>query len=58
MSHIQNPLIGDEFVHGASGDERKRVSIVEMIATRARVKSWDNSARGLDASTVLILSRA
>ncbi|KAF8758804.1 ABC transporter [Rhizoctonia solani] len=33
--------------------ERKRVSIAEMMATRACVLSWDNSTRGLDASTAL-----
>lgn len=28
-------------------------SIAEMMATRARVQCWDNSTRGLDASTAL-----
>lgn len=42
-------------VRGVSGGERKRVSIAEMMATRARVQAWDNSTRGLDASTALDL---
>ena len=32
---------------------RKRVSIAEMMITSATVCSWDNSTRGLDASTAL-----
>ena len=53
ISHTKYTLVGDEFVRGISGGERKRVSIAEMMATRARVQSWDNSTRGLDASTAL-----
>ncbi|KAJ7610902.1 ABC-2 type transporter-domain-containing protein [Roridomyces roridus] len=53
ISHTHQTLVGDEFVRGVSGGERKRVSIAEMMATRARVQSWDNSTRGLDASTAL-----
>jgi len=53
MSHTKQTLVGDSFVRGISGGERKRVSIAEMMATRARVQCWDNSTRGLDASTAL-----
>jgi len=53
ISHTKDTLVGDEFVRGVSGGERKRVSIAEMMATRARVQCWDNSTRGLDASTAL-----
>ncbi|KAI0321644.1 ABC-2 type transporter-domain-containing protein [Amylostereum chailletii] len=53
ITHTENTLIGDEFVRGVSGGERKRVSIGEMMTTRARVQCWDNSSRGLDASTAL-----
>jgi ATP-binding cassette subfamily G (WHITE) protein 2 (SNQ2) len=53
ISHTAQTLVGNEFVRGVSGGERKRVSIGEMMATRARVQCWDNSTRGLDASTAL-----
>ncbi|TFY58327.1 hypothetical protein EVG20_g8195 [Dentipellis fragilis] len=53
ISHTEDTLVGDEFVRGVSGGERKRVSIAEMMCTRARVQCWDNSSRGLDASTAL-----
>jgi len=36
---------------GVSGGERKRVSIAETLATKSTVVAWDNSTRGLDAST-------
>ncbi|KAK0208987.1 ABC-2 type transporter-domain-containing protein [Desarmillaria ectypa] len=58
ISHTKQTLVGDEFVRGVSGGERKRVSIAEMMATRARVQSWDNSTRGLDASTALDFSKS
>ncbi|KZO94469.1 ABC-transporter [Calocera viscosa TUFC12733] len=53
IQHTANTLVGNEFVRGVSGGERKRVSIAEMMASRAHVSAWDNSTRGLDASTAL-----
>ena len=53
MSHVSGTLVGDEFVRGISGGERKRVSIAEMMPTGAPVQCWDNPTRGLDASTAL-----
>ncbi|KAI6120967.1 pleiotropic drug resistance ABC transporter [Pisolithus croceorrhizus] len=53
IPHTRGTLVGNAFVRGVSGGERKRVSIAEMMATRARVQCWDNSTRGLDASTAL-----
>jgi ATP-binding cassette subfamily G (WHITE) protein 2 (SNQ2) len=58
ISHTHQTLVGDEFVRGVSGGERKRVSIAEMMATRARVQCWDNSTRGLDASTALDFTKS
>ncbi|GAA6025142.1 hypothetical protein JCM11491_000230 [Sporobolomyces phaffii] len=53
IPHTKNTKVGSAYVRGVSGGERKRVSIAEMMATRAVVQSWDNSTRGLDASTAL-----
>lgn len=53
IEHTANTLVGNEFVRGVSGGERKRVSIAEMMATNSHVQCWDNSTRGLDASTAL-----
>jgi ABC-type multidrug transport system ATPase subunit len=51
MSHTKDTLVGDAFTRGVSGGERKRVSIAETLATKSTVTCWDNSTRGLDAST-------
>ena len=53
ISHTADTRVGDAFIRGVSGGERKRVSILECLATRASVYCWDNSTRGLDASTAL-----
>lgn len=41
-----------------SGGERKRVSIAETLASKSTVVAWDNSTRGLDASTALDYARS
>ncbi|KAJ8070212.1 hypothetical protein OCU04_000598 [Sclerotinia nivalis] len=53
ISHTRNTVVGNAFVRGVSGGERKRVSIAEMMITSGTVLAWDNSTRGLDASTAL-----
>jgi ATP-binding cassette subfamily G (WHITE) protein 2 (SNQ2) len=53
ISHTVDTKVGDAYVRGVSGGERKRVSIVECLATRGSIYCWDNSTRGLDASTAL-----
>ncbi|KAG8704963.1 hypothetical protein FRC08_001922 [Ceratobasidium sp. 394] len=53
ITHTRDTVVGNEFLRGVSGGERKRVSIAEMMSSRACVLSWDNSTRGLDASTAL-----
>ncbi|KAL8740759.1 MAG: hypothetical protein Q9190_006573, partial [Brigantiaea leucoxantha] len=53
ITHTFKTLVGNEFVRGISGGERKRVSIAETLATKSTVVCWDNSTRGLDASTAL-----
>ncbi|KAE8143416.1 ABC-2 type transporter-domain-containing protein [Aspergillus pseudotamarii] len=53
ISHTKRTKVGDAFIRGVSGGERKRVSILECLTTRASVFCWDNSTRGLDASTAL-----
>lgn len=53
ITHTKDTKVGDEFIRGVSGGERKRVSILECLATRGSIFAWDNSTRGLDASTAL-----
>ena len=53
IEHTLNTKVGDEYVRGVSGGEKKRVSIAEAMITKASAQCWDNSTRGLDASTAL-----
>jgi ATP-binding cassette, subfamily G (WHITE), member 2, SNQ2 len=58
IAHTKYTLVGDEYTRGVSGGERKRVSIAETLASKATVIAWDNSTRGLDASTALDYARS
>ncbi|KAK4503435.1 hypothetical protein PRZ48_004350 [Zasmidium cellare] len=58
ISHTKYTLVGDEYTRGVSGGERKRVSIAETLASKSTVICWDNSTRGLDASTALDYARS
>ena len=58
IKHVGDTRVGNEYVRGVSGGERKRVSIVEVVATQGIVFCWDNSTRGLDASTALGWAKA
>ncbi|KAH9815156.1 pleiotropic drug resistance ABC transporter [Melampsora americana] len=58
ITHTKDTYVGNAEVRGVSGGERKRVSIAEMFTTRACVLSWDNSTRGLDASTALSYAKS
>lgn len=53
----RHTVIGNQFIRGVSGGERKRVSIAEMMICGASVNTWDNSTRGLDSSTALDYAR-
>jgi len=58
IEHTMNTIVGNQFMRGVSGGERKRVSIAEMMITGSCVCAWDNSTRGLDASTALDYARS
>lgn len=45
IAHTEDTKVGDAFVRGVSGGERKRVSIIETLCTRGSVVCWDNSVR-------------
>lgn len=51
IEHCLGTKVGGEIVRGVSGGEKKRVSIGEALVTKASVQCWDNSTKGLDAST-------
>ncbi|OKO98315.1 ABC transporter G family member 14 [Penicillium subrubescens] len=53
IEHALGTRVGNELIRGISGGEKKRVSIGEAMVTKASTQCWDNSTRGLDASTAL-----
>lgn len=53
MTHVLDTLVGNEYIRGISGGERKRVSILESLTSGSAVNTWDGSTRGLDASSAV-----
>lgn len=53
IEHALGTKVGNELIRGISGGEKKRVSIGEALVTKASTQCWDNSTKGLDASTAL-----
>ncbi|TGZ84441.1 hypothetical protein EX30DRAFT_131 [Ascodesmis nigricans] len=51
IDHTLNTKVGNTIIRGVSGGEKKRVSIAEAMVTKASCQCWDNSTKGLDAST-------
>lgn len=53
LSHTKDTIVGDAFIRGVSGGERKRISLAEVLAVNPAVASWDNPIRGLDSFSAL-----
>jgi len=53
LTKQMDTMVGNAFVRGLSGGERKRLSIAEQMTTRSTINCWDCSTRGLDASSAL-----
>ncbi|EGG18744.1 ABC transporter G family protein [Cavenderia fasciculata] len=51
--HQSETLVGNEWVRGLSGGERKRMTITEAMVSGAPITCWDCSTRGLDAASAL-----
>lgn len=57
ISHTINTCVGNEYIRGVSGGERKRVTISEAALSGAPLQCWDNSTRGLDSANALEFCR-
>ncbi|KAF3023105.1 hypothetical protein E8E14_013473 [Neopestalotiopsis sp. 37M] len=57
ISHTRNTRVGNDFVRGVSGGERKRVTIAEAALSFAPMQCWDNSTRGLDSANAIEFCR-
>ncbi|ORZ02812.1 ABC-2 type transporter-domain-containing protein [Syncephalastrum racemosum] len=53
LTKQMNTMVGNAFVRGLSGGERKRLSIAEVMTTMSSINLWDCSTRGLDAASAL-----
>ncbi|KAF2116373.1 ABC drug exporter AbcA [Lophiotrema nucula] len=53
IGHTINTKVGNDFIRGVSGGERKRVSIAEAALSGAPLQCWDNSTRGLDSANAI-----
>ncbi|PQE27601.1 ABC transporter Cdr4 protein [Rutstroemia sp. NJR-2017a BBW] len=53
LSHTVNTRVGNDYIRGVSGGERKRVSIAEATLSQSPLQCWDNSTRGLDSANAL-----
>ncbi|KAK2021293.1 hypothetical protein LX32DRAFT_733542 [Colletotrichum zoysiae] len=53
ISHTVNTRVGNEYIRGVSGGERKRVTIAEATLSNAPLQCWDNSTRGLDSANAV-----
>jgi ABC-type multidrug transport system ATPase subunit len=53
ISHTVNTQVGNEYIRGVSGGERKRVTIAEAALSGAPLQCWDNSTRGLDSANAI-----
>lgn len=53
ISHTIDTRVGNEYIRGVSGGERKRVTISEAALSNAPLQCWDNSTRGLDSANAI-----
>lgn len=57
ISETINTKVGNDFVRGVSGGQRKRVTIAEASLSGAPLQAWDNSTRGLDSANAVEFCR-
>ncbi|GAA6009123.1 uncharacterized protein JCM10292_005328 [Rhodotorula paludigena] len=53
ITDTKDVKVGNDFIRGVSGGQRKRVSIAEVALAGAPLTLWDNSTRGLDSATAV-----
>ncbi|KAI1475138.1 ABC transporter [Daldinia eschscholtzii] len=53
LSKSLDTKMGNAYIPGVSGGERKRTSIAEILLGDSVLQCWDNSTRGLDSANAL-----
>ena len=46
LRHVRDVKVGNEWVRGVSGGQRKRVSVAEVLAMRGKIICWDKCVPG------------
>ncbi|OZJ03620.1 hypothetical protein BZG36_03735 [Bifiguratus adelaidae] len=54
----ENTMVGNAFIRGLSGGERKRMTISEAMTASSAITTWDCPTRGLDAASALDYSKS
>jgi len=55
LTKAKDTVVGDSFLRGVSGGERRRVSVGEQLAANATVNAWDQPTKGLDSTYALVV---
>ncbi|OIW22266.1 P-loop containing nucleoside triphosphate hydrolase protein [Coniochaeta ligniaria NRRL 30616] len=53
ISHTADTKVGNDYIRGVSGGERKRLTIAEATLSNAPFQCWDNCTRGLDSANAV-----
>jgi ATP-binding cassette, subfamily G (WHITE), member 2, SNQ2 len=48
LEKVADTKVGDAYVRGISGGQKKRVSLAEVMATRCLLGAWDGATKGLE----------
>lgn len=56
LKHVQNTVVGDEFLRGISGGQKKRVTIGVELVKESNLLLMDEPTNGLDSSISLEVS--
>ncbi|KAI9021262.1 ABC-2 type transporter-domain-containing protein [Hyaloraphidium curvatum] len=57
LGKAKDTIVGDSFLRGVSGGERRRVSVGEQLAANATVNCWDQPTKGLDSTYALVVCK-
>ncbi|KAI9029130.1 ABC-2 type transporter-domain-containing protein [Hyaloraphidium curvatum] len=55
LTKAKDTIVGDAFLRGVSGGERRRVSVGEQLAANATINFYDQCTKGLDSTYALVV---
>eukprot|EP00656_Telonema_subtile_P003716 TRINITY_DN11683_c0_g4_i3.p2 TRINITY_DN11683_c0_g4~~TRINITY_DN11683_c0_g4_i3.p2 ORF type:complete len:779 (+),score=141.42 TRINITY_DN11683_c0_g4_i3:109-2445(+) len=58
LTHVRDTCVGNTFIRGVSGGERRRVSFGEAVLKKVSLMCCDEITNGLDANSALALTQA